>query len=381
MIDYPKFSPLDDDIELADRALSHALTTSESKLVDYGDSSPLAVLVQAQAYAGGILLRRINEVYKRIAWEILSLARLTPIVATSSRVVLTVRLTGTRPIPWVLPIGTEIRCQQTEELWTTATELVIDPDSIQGTVVAVGPLGSRSNIRPNLVWSTILAYAFIDSISNDQAGYGGTDQETEAEFLNRSAYVLGSRKSIITVVDYEFVVSDSLGKGVRSVAIPSLSLDTRSEELGSVHVFVCGSANSILPQTALKETESKLSDRILLGSRIYVSNCEQVAIDLEVVVNAPTDVASDIVSVLRSVVDSIPLKRAEVRTEDYSRAIWQDPSLSKIVSSIYSINLNGEGAPVILPKEWSVPVNRSIYVEVVAGSVSYKTTWVNPEYV
>jgi hypothetical protein len=373
MVDYPKFAPVDDDVALADAARDHTIAVSQGELIDYGDSSPLATLLQGQVYAGGILLRRLNEIAKRITWEFLSLARLVPRENQPAQVLLTVKLTGTRSVVWEMPEGAQIRCPLTSELWTTAERLTIAPNDIVGQVRAIGPVGQTSNVRAGLVWSSIVAYAYIQQITNERAAFGGADAESEQSFLDRCALALATRRTIVSRRDYENAAIESLGNGYRAIAVPLLSLDRRSEELGSVHVFAIAGGNQAVPDEALAGALTAMSDRTLVGSTLYLSTCNRVLIDVEIIVNADSDCVDLLVEAFRQVPLNLALGTIELRQDLYSKAIWSSPKLSALVSSIYSITFNGEGQPIAFENKWDVPVHRSLYVEVVSGfETSYK---------
>jgi hypothetical protein len=373
LLPYPVLDPRNE-VELAESAQRHANLVSSGALSDFTDNSPLAALIQGQAFAGAELLWYANGVYKAIAATLLNLVGVERSLGTPARVTLTFNLSSALTTPWQVSSGFEVRTTSSlsDLVFVTDTDLVIPPGSTSGEVSATATqLGSVGNVGPRSLTRSIVPLAFLASVTNESGAAGGTDPETDEDFERRATTALRRREILVTLADYEAKLGELLGPGSFVVGLRATGRD-RQPEPGSVHLFAVGPDGNPPTEQLCSDLEQTLGTLVPATTEVYVSPAVVKDLTVGVTVEGVAGVADsvifdNVVATVRSWVDPRRFPVSDVVSrEDLAYRIRR--GADDLISAVYSVQLDGVGIDTLLENPWVRPRAESIQVEILRGS-------------
>lgn len=265
--------------ELVERAQVRVFNESKGLLNDFTDNSPLAALIQGQAFAGAELLYYLNQLPLALVIDFLKITGVERVLGTKAVVTLQFTLTTPLSITFTVPQGFEVIDQTGNYSFFTDSILNIPPGLVSGSVTATAEkIGSAYNLPAYSINGLTQPLTYINSVTNPQPSAGGTEAETEVETIKRGLDNLRLR-NLVSAKDYEQSAESILGVGSRAKAIGLLGPNKEDEELGAVHLFLLNESGDPASSTQTAQVRSILSERIQLGSALYVSPMELLPID------------------------------------------------------------------------------------------------------
>ena len=299
---------------LVEEARLAAFNASGGKLNDFSEGSPLAALLEAQAFCGGELLYYMNKLVPTIALQFYKNAGVQRRIGTKAKVLLTFRLRNSSSIPFTIPSGFQVGSSGNNELFVTTRSLTISPGNLTGRVEAESvEVGSNKNIPAYTITVITKPLSNLQSVYNEQSAQGGTDRETLQETIERGNVEIRLR-GLVSADDYERSAENVVGVGSRFKAIGNLAQDTESYQLGAVHLFGIDSNGNPLTQAQVFDVANKLRPSIHLSSTLYVSpmNIQDIELDVILVVNPENNITGLANRVWNAIYDYINPKTFEI---------------------------------------------------------------------
>lgn len=279
--------------EIVNRALTRVSALSQGGLVSSGEHSPLRVLIEALVFVVNEEIHRINQIPEATLVALLNSLGFTASTGTVSQGTVTVTLTTIPEDPFSILTGWRLTTPD-GSIFVTTEDLLID-GAVRGDVSVnselVGeqynvPSGAISLITPGATTSPLIA-----SIRNSQPTTGGSDPQSQDQAITQGFNQLYAGSVLVSARDY-VRRAESLVPGGRAIAVPRLSADLSSEELGVVHVFILNADHSTPSSPQLVSVQSAMEADIFIGSQVFVSPIQLVTIDVDVVAISDGSAAS-----------------------------------------------------------------------------------------
>jgi len=369
---------------LVTRALDVITQSSAGRITDVSVHSPLTCLVEGLVWTQKEFVDVLNQLPYAMLLAMLNTYGYQ--LALGSASVGTVTVTLTTPIGSDLSIAAGWRLNSAGMTFITTEVLMISAGNVTANVAVVSEgLGAGFNVSPgaiNGVAPLATNSPFIASISNLTGTSGGTDAESVTEAIIRASKLLHSRDAIITITDYQNATNTLAGSGSRSLAIPSLSKDKVSKEVGCVHVFVLNS--NLLPASTaqLIDIERELALSIVAGTTVYTSEVELFEVSVKVICNIldgvnPDDAFEEIVRAIKGYINPYvwDTSRSSILVKELEYLARDNVFVSNI-QGVYIKQSDGSifsSLNIPLPHAYSLPRMTHITVNMVSslGEFSY----------
>ena len=285
-IQIPLLDPRSEDV-LVEEARLKAFNASGGKLNDFSAGSPIAALIEAQAFCGSEVLYYANKLVPTLALQFYKNAGVVRKLGTPSTVELTFVLANSSTSPYTIPIGFQVSSNDGKILFKTDKSLTISPGIRVGKVTATSiEVGSKNNIAAYSITVLNQPLTNLEKVFNDRPSQGGSDKETLEQTIERGNLELRLR-GLISVDDYERTAETVIGVGSRFKAIGNLGADKQSYVLGAVHLFGVDQSGNPITNSQILAVTSALTPHIHLASSLFVSpmDVKKVVLDVVVVTN------------------------------------------------------------------------------------------------
>ncbi|MFN6460542.1 MAG: baseplate J/gp47 family protein [Nostoc sp. DedVER02] len=271
--------------EIVEQAKLKVYNASGGLLNDFTENSPVAALIQGQAFAGAELLYYANQLPLALVIDFLKITGVTRSSGTKAKTTLTFTINSPQNTIFTIPEGFEVVDSQGKLSFFTNAPLVIPVGLVSGSVTATAEeVGSDYNISAYSITGITQPLTYLAGVTNIEAASGGSDLESEASAINRALTQI-RLKNLVSADDYEQAAEILLGEGSVCKAIGLLGGDKTTRELGAVHLFLLNSNGEPANDAQINYVKSELSNRIQLGTALYVSPIELLPISAELQYN------------------------------------------------------------------------------------------------
>ena len=231
----PRYAPLPrieldprTEAELVSAAAKRVYEASGATINDFSSGSPIMALLEGQAFAQAEFLQFANNFPESVLVEWIG-----PFLGaqrrTGSGAIADITFTITpRDEQFVVFEGYQIATdpnltEGTTVDFVTLERLTIPPQQSQGTVRAVSLLRtSNANVPANTITRSLTSLEGVQSITNEQQAYGGTDPELLSEVKERF-FSLIRRRNPVSAEDWHDFFTDALGVGTSTTVLPRYS--------------------------------------------------------------------------------------------------------------------------------------------------------------
>ena len=231
----PRYAPLPrveldprTEAELVSAAARRVYEASGATINDFSSGSPVMALLEGQAFAQSEFLQFANDFPESVLVEwigpFLGAQRRT---GSGALVDLTFTITA-RDEQFVVFDGFQVATDPnltdgTTVDFVTIERLTIAPQETTGTVRAVSILRtSNANVPSNTITRSLTSLEGVQSITNDQPAYGGSDPELLNEVKERF-FSLIRRRNPVSAEDWQDFFTDALGVGTSTTVLPRYS--------------------------------------------------------------------------------------------------------------------------------------------------------------
>lgn len=231
----PRYAPLPrieldprTEAELVSAAARRVYEASGATINDFSSGSPVMALLEGQAFAQSEFLQFANDFPESVLVEwigpFLGAQRRT---GSGSLVDLTFTITP-RDQQFVLFEGFQVATNSNltggaTVDFVTLERLTIAPQETTGVVRAVSILRSgNANVAANTITRSLSSVEGIQSVTNEQPAYGGSDPELLNEVKERF-FSLIRRRNPVSAEDWQDFFTDALGVGTSTVVLPRYS--------------------------------------------------------------------------------------------------------------------------------------------------------------
>ncbi|NEU81505.1 baseplate J/gp47 family protein [Nostoc sp. UIC 10630] len=267
--------------DIVEQAKLKVYNASGGLLNDFTENSPVAALIQGQAFAGAELLYYVNQLPLALVIDFLKITGVTRSSGTKAKTTLTFSISSPQNTIFTIPEGFEVVDSQGKLSFFTDAPLVIPVGLVSGSVTATAEeVGSEYNISPYSITGITQPLTYLAGVTNIEAASGGSDLESEASAINRALTQIRLR-NLVSATDYEQAAEILLGEGSVCKAIGLLAGDKTTRELGAVHLFLLNSNGEPANDAQITYVKSQLASRIQLGSSLYTSPIELLPISAE----------------------------------------------------------------------------------------------------
>ena len=265
-------------------AYDRVRSASNGVINDFSPSSPIAALIEGQAFVQMELLWYLNQLPTALALETFRLLGVTRSPGTTAKGNVTFILSATLSTDFVVSAGYFIPFRDAG--FITKTTLVIPSGALEGTVqIEATRQGSDLNVAAFGLTTSGLSLTYLQSLYNTEPINGGSDLEPLNVTVDRAQIAIRSRDTLISVEDYEQVSEFLLGSGSYATAYPLLSANKSTETLGHLHVFLLDAEYNKPSVATCQSIQSQLRERSFTGAAVWVSSADLYNIDLEIIVN------------------------------------------------------------------------------------------------
>lgn len=259
--------------QIVAQAKNMVANRSNNTLNDFSDSSPLWLLLRAQAFAGAELLYRANKLSLALVLKLLELTGTTRRLGSRATVSLTFQLTAPRSSAFNIPKGFEVVSADGGYIFATDALLTIPAGASAGSISATAIAdGSAYNLAPFTINQITQPLSFLASVVNLTPAQGGSEEESIESAIDRGLRSLKNTPPV-SAFDFEFAAEQILGSGSKAKAIGLLGPDRLTTQPGAVHLFLLASTGPANP-ALINEVFTALNGRIMLGTSLYVSPME-----------------------------------------------------------------------------------------------------------
>ncbi len=273
------------EIDIVEQAKLKVYNASGGLLNDFTENSPIAALIQGQAFAGAELLYYVNQLPLALVIDFLKITGVTRSSGTKAKTTLTFSISSPQSVIFTIPEGFEVVDSQGKLSFFTDAPLVIPVGLVSGSVTATAEeVGSEYNISAYSITGITQPLTYLAGVTNIEAASGGSDLESEASAINRALTQIRLR-NLVSSNDYEQAAEILLGDGSVCKAIGLLGGDKTTRELGAVHLFLLNSNGEPANDAQITYVKSELAKRIQLGTSLYASPIELLPISAELQYN------------------------------------------------------------------------------------------------
>lgn len=269
------------EVDLVEQAKLKVYNASGGLLNDFTENSPVAALIQGQAFAGAELLYYANQLPLAFVIDFLKVTGVTRSLGTKAKTTLTFNISSPQNIIFTIPEGFEVVDSEGRLSFFTDAPLVIPVGLTSGSVTATAEeVGAEYNISSYSIIGITQPLTYLSGVTNTEAAQGGTNEETVAEVISRALTQM-RLKNLVSADDYEQAAEGLLGAGSVCKAIGLLGRDKATRELGAVHLFLLNSNNEPANDAQISYIKTELSQRIQLGTTLYASAMSLLPISAE----------------------------------------------------------------------------------------------------
>ncbi|MFN6486302.1 MULTISPECIES: baseplate J/gp47 family protein [unclassified Nostoc] len=273
------------EVEIVEQAKLKVYNASGGLLNDFTENSPIAALIQGQAFAGAELLYYINQLPLALVIDFLKITGVTRSSGTKAKTTLTFSISSPQSVIFTIPEGFEVVDSNGKLSFFTDAPLIIPAGLVSGSVTATAEeVGSEYNISAYSITGITQPLTYLAGVTNIEAASGGSDLESEASAINRALTQIRLR-NLVSVTDYEQAAEALLGEGSVCKAIGLLASNKTNRELGAVHLFLLNSNGEPANDAQITYVKSELAKRIQLGTSLYASPIELLPIVAELQYN------------------------------------------------------------------------------------------------
>jgi hypothetical protein len=347
---------------LVTQARIRVFNESKGVLNDFSENSPVAALIQGQAFAGAELLYYINRLPLALVIDFLKITGVERRLGTKAVVTLTFTLSAPVSTSFVIPEGFEVVSEDGNLSFFTDTQLIIPAGLVTASVTATAEKeGTEYNLPAYSLNGLSQPLTFLSAVTNESPSAGGTTAETEAQTITRALSKLRLR-NLVSASDYELAAQEILGEGSRCKAIGLLGPSLDTNVLGAVHLFLLNSDGNPANDTQLSQVKSTLGDRIQLGSSLYTSPMNLLFINANLICNLtpgknPEEAADILFKAYSDYLDPryYPLSQDVILNEvEYALR------LTGVIKDIELLTLNDISMNIPLPNDYTLPVPQSL---------------------
>lgn len=361
--------------DLVSQAQVRVLNASGGQLNDFSENSPVAALIQGQAFAHSELLYWVNQLPLALIVDFLKVTGVEQSLGTKAVTTLTFTIISTQSTAFTIPEGFEVvDSSGTYSFFTDAT-LQIPPGLISGSVTATAEeVGSQYNLSAYTISRPTQPLTFLSSVVNIEASSGGTDAETLDQTISRGLSEL-RRRNLVSADDYESSAEEILGQGSVAKAIGKLGKNKATTELGAVHLFLLNSNQEPANQAQVSLVSNTLNSRIQLGTQLYVSPMDLLDIQADLIAKvAPGANVEQVIDDLWEAYQSYLNPSNYPPGQDIIlNEVEYHLRLTEGIKNIQTLSLNGSPTNIPLPNSFTLPSPYSLYVQLISeDGVSYE---------
>ncbi|MFN6531031.1 baseplate J/gp47 family protein [Nostoc sp. ChiSLP03a] len=356
-----------DETELVEQAKLKVYNASGGLLNDFTENSPVAALIQGQAFAGAELLYYINQLPLALVIDFLKITGVTRSSGTKAKTTLTFSISSPQSVIFTIPEGFEVVDSNGKLSFFTDAPLVIPAGLISGSVTATAEeVGSEYNISAYSITGITQPLTYLAGVTNIEAASGGSDLESEASAINRALTQIRLR-NLVSASDYEQAAEALLGEGSVCKAIGLLAGDKTTRELGAVHLFLLNSNGEPANDAQINYVKSQLSNRIQLGTSLYASPIELLPISAELQYNlAPGVDPEDAFDILWEAYQDYlnpsyyPLSK-DILFFEVGYALRN----TGVIVDGGTLSINGTPSNIPIPNDYTLPYPYSLFMQLV----------------
>lgn len=343
------------------KAYDRINAASGGAINDFSPSSPIAALIEGQAFVYMELLWYLNQLPTALALELFRLLGVTRSPGSRSTGKVTFVLATTLATDFVVNAGYSIPFK--DAAYVTKSTLVIPAGSIEGSVtVEATREGSDMNVAAFGLTTIGLALSYLQSIYNAEPINGGSDIEPLSDTVSRAQVAIRSRGTLVSATDYEQVAAFLLGAGSTARAFPLLMANKTNEALDVVHIFLLDADGNAPSVTACQNIQANLRDRSFVSAAIWVSPASLQDISIEVLVdtrNIDSSIADDIESALIEYLDPRSFKiGSTVKVKELEYIVRQQVG----VNGITTLTIDSQSIDKPMPTKYTQPRLASLNV-------------------
>lgn len=341
--------------EVINQAYERIRSASANKINDFSPSSPVAALIEGQAFVYMELLWFLNQLPEALALEVLKLSGVSRSPGHKSAGRVNFLLQTARPSDFVVEAGYLIAYK--ESAFQTTATLVIPAGSIEASVpVEAVTEGSEMDVPAFGLATSSSGLSFVQSIYNTEPITGGANVEPLVLTIQRAQKALRSRNVLVTAEDYETAVQDELGYGSQGTAIPMLTSDRSTTKVGHVHVFVAGIDGLPAGAETCANLQAKLRNRSFAGSAVWVSPIERKLITIDAIVNVQQlsqGLANAVFDNLQDYLNPVNFSLgSSIRLRELEYRVRSVPGVDEVVSLL----IDSEAVNTAMPNLYTQPV-------------------------
>ncbi|AFY49018.1 Baseplate J-like protein [Nostoc sp. PCC 7524] len=354
--------------ELALRSQARVFNESGGLLNDFSENSPVAALIQGQAFAGAELLYYINQLPLALVIDFLKITGVERSLGTKATTTLTFTLITPQSTTFTIPEGFEVVDLSGRYSFFTDAPLQIPPGLTSGSVTATAEeVGSAYNLAPYTIVGATQPLTFLSQVVNTEPSSGGTDAETVEETISRGLAQLRLR-NLVSANDYEQAAENILGQGSVAKAIGLLSQNKlNTEELGAVHLFLLNANQEPANQAQISQVRNQLSSRIQLGTRLYISPMELLPISGDLIAKlVPGAKLDEVINDLwEAYQDYLNPSTYPPGQDVIMNEVEYHLRLTGGIKDIQLLSLNNQPVNVPLPNLYTLPTPYSLFIQLV----------------
>lgn len=362
--------------EIVEQSIQRVFNESEGQLNDFSENSPVAALIQGQAFAASEFLYYVNKLPLALVIDFLKVTGVERSLGTKAKVTLTFSISSPQAIPFTITQGFEVVDSTGNLSFFTDATLEIPAGLVSGSVTATAEeTGSIYNLPAYSITGITQPLTFLFAVTNTEPSNGGTNAETEAQTIERAITKLRLR-NLVSASDYEQAAEDLMGEGSVAKAIGLLSQNKLVKELGAVHIFLLNSDKTPANSAQISEVRNSLVSRIQLGTQLYVSPMELLDISAELIARINPG------SKLETVVNDLWIAYQEYLNPS-TYPVGKDIILNEVsyhlrvtegIKNIQFLSLNGQPSNIPIPNDFTLPNPSSLYVKLAdENGVIYET--------
>jgi uncharacterized phage protein gp47/JayE len=375
----PKLT-IDNYQELITDSLEHMKIVSNGAITDTSPAGFMRPFVGTLAFVASETLFLANMAAEAAAKTFLSEVVGVPVDnGAFASVTLEFRLSAQLTTPFTVPIN--FQCSDTSGTlrYYTTSNLVIPAGVIAGEVTAIAEeVGAKYNLSAGQINTFTTPLTYLASVVNITDATGGREVESPSDLVDRAAIAIRSRNPV-SALDFEQLATLILGDGSRAKAIGLLAADKITKELGVVHLFLLNADGTQPSQAQISVVGSQLATRLMLGTKLLISQIELEDVYIDVIVNnvgveSASDLADNIFTSLNNYFDNrtYPIG-GSVLLEEVKYIIRDVGGIT-----IEYLEINQQALNISMPTKWTLPKFTGVNVDVIDGNSQQSFSLFNP---
>ncbi|UKO99355.1 baseplate J/gp47 family protein [Nostoc sp. UHCC 0870] len=363
---------------ILEQAQLRVFNESGGLLNDFSENSPVAALIQGQAFAAAEFLYYVNKLPLALVIDFLKLTGVVRSLGTQAKTTLTFTLSNPQGIAFTIPEGFEVADESGNYIFYTDATLQIPPGLTSGSVTATAEkVGSIYNLPSYSITGITQPLTFLSQVTNVEPSTGGTDEESVDSAINRGLIQLRVR-NLVSADDYEQAAEELMGEGSVCKAIGLLGQNKINEELGAVHLFLLNANQEPANLAQTSEIRNSLLSRIQLGTQLYASPMELLNISAELIakVTPGLDVEEAMSDLWEAYQGYLNPSTYPVGQDIILNEVEYQLRLTGAIKDIQFLSLNGQPLNIPIVNGYTLPTPYSLFIKLVDedGSV-YETVF------